>query len=321
MLNAAQFSAAKNDAEVNMLIQASVFDENKVRKGYSEFKRDAKEITNIFNDTWLRTEYDTSVNQAVNAELFNRMKADADIYPYWEYERTISRNPRDEHLILVGNVYRIGDPDGDRCHPQNGWNCGCGSRTLSDMEVEERGLKILSNDEAKETLKDVNQQFRFNSSIQGILPKEGHSYFEALPNANAANGELFNITGSSAQKTKLGANGLHNMLHILHNWRHDHHSTIKGVITFQNSDLYTNIVFNQKSFKAIQNNSAGFELLADTVTKPNEVWSLWSDVEEQTDTKRIYIRDNYCVQTYNGTVINAYLVDDVNRFRHGCLIW
>lgn len=319
MLNSAQFSAAKNDAE-NKMLQSLVFDENKVRKGYSEFKRDAKEVTDIFNDTWLRTEYDTSVRQVVTGEQFKRYRDDKDIYPYWRYLRTISMHPRDEHLKLVGNVYRIGDPEGDKVAPPDGFNCGCGTEQLSEMDMEENGYTARTAEEARKDLKDVNAQFRFNPADQGILPKESHSYFEALPNANAANGELFNITGSSAQRTKLGAKGLHHMLNILHEYQHDYHSTVKGVITFQNKDLYTNIVFNQAAFKTIQNNSAGFEQLADTVTKPAEVWSSWVDIDKQTDTKRVYIRDNYCAHTTNGIITNAYLVDNVNRLRVGCLI-
>lgn len=321
MLNAAQFSAAKNDAEVNMLIQSTVFDENNVRKGYSEFKADAKEITDIFNETWLRTEYDTSIKQAVAGEQFRSYRADSDLYPYWRYLRTISQNPRPDHLLLVGNIYKIGDPEGDQVFPPNGFLCGCGSEQLSDMDMDESGLKARTNDEAKEDLeREVAPQFRFNAADQGILPKESHSYFEVLPNANAANGELFNISGSAQNRTNLSAKGLHNILHQLHQWKLDYHSDVKGNITFQNKELYTNVIFNHKSFKAIQHNSAGFEQLADTIISPNEVWSIWVDADKQTDTKRVYIKENYCVFTTNGIITNGYLVDNVARFRKGVII-
>lgn len=674
MLNAAQFSAAKNSAETKML-QSLVFDENKVRKGYSAFKNDAKEVTDIFNEPWLRTEYDTSVRQAVTGEQFRRYRDDKDIYPYWRYLRTISLHPRDEHLKLVGNVYRIGDPEGDRVAPPDGFNClpagslvltpkgwieiqdilpnqaiiggsgnecnvsfvhknmfdgslvnifskygsvlytdnhrvlttkgwvrsdainkydilinvrkeglnpaicyinncyafgcnkimafaikwkarmikgfdsyiklwdkhinpvfsdikivnrvkrpeiiqnrllvfsgvgpeinmrswvcnvplnsamqgfqfnifskpgrsnfkffrnspkrgirffcftkivmgkfssglikilacflfpiiciyplclyaisgisnryikflkyfrdnsiignsptliqflksdelnsvqfmknfgdaaplnkfdsfdmflytswfhnamqlvadikiqkysgfvynltvendvsfitkigivhncGCSTEQLSDMDMEENGYKARTSDEAREDLKDVNPQFRFNPADQGILPKESHSYFEALPNANDANGTLFNITESSGKNiTGLSAKGLHNLVEQVHKWKVEYHSDVKGNITFQNNELYTNIIFNHKSFKNIQHNSAGFEQLADTVTDPDECWSSWKNSDEQTSTLRNYIKGNYVVKTQDGIIINAYLVDNVNRFRVGCLV-
>jgi uncharacterized protein with gpF-like domain len=205
MLNGAQFSAAKNLAETK-LMQAAVFDEDKQIKSFSQFSKDADEIADITQRTWLRTEYDTATKQAVNAELFNQMRADADLYPYWEYLETNSANPREDHLALVGLVFRIGDPDGDDCHPQNGFNCGCGSSTLDDRELNERGLNVLTNEQAKDYLmKDVDPQFRFNSADQGIMPKEGHSYFEVLPNANAGDYKLFGLPGAKDMPDTLDA--------------------------------------------------------------------------------------------------------------------
>lgn len=187
LLNAVQFSAAKNTAETKLLQQA-VFDEDRVVKSYSRFKKEAKEITNIFQETWLRTEYDTAIQQATNAELFTRMRKDSDIYPYWVYLMTTSLHPRDEHLILVGSVFRIGDPEGDRCFPPNGFNCGCGSQTVDDSYLEENDVTVRSG---KEALEHVDQQFRFNPADQGILPKESHSYFQATRSANSLNHSNF----------------------------------------------------------------------------------------------------------------------------------
>lgn len=325
MLNSAQFSASKSVA-VNKLMKEALFDEDGVRKGYSAFKRDAKEITDIVNSTWLRTEYDTSVRQAVAGQQFISYRENASIYPFWVYLETTSEHPREDHLELVGNVYRIGDPEGDMVFPPNGFNCfqgdmlvrtkdgnkaikfitkddfvltrkgykqvisiikagqkkvygvrfdneiyvhmfycslgheiytkeagfiaiedldlskeytlinfenketkfkitideygfeadtydlkingeseyyvnnilvhncSCGSEQVDDQYLEENNKTVRTNDEAKEDLiNGVPEQFRFNPADQGILPKEGHSYFMALPNANQANGETFNI--------------------------------------------------------------------------------------------------------------------------------
>jgi len=192
MLNSAQFSAAKSLAESKM-IQSQLFDEDGVRKGYSAFKKDVKAITDVVNDVWLRVEYDTSVGLAISGEQFRQYRSDADIFPYWIYLETNSANPRIEHLELVGNIYRIGDPEGDACHPKNGYNCDCGSEQVDDQYLEENGKSVLTNDEAKESLQHVDPQFRFNSADCGILPREGHTYFNALPSANEANGDLFNI--------------------------------------------------------------------------------------------------------------------------------
>lgn len=187
MLNAAQFSAAKSMAESKMLQSVVFNDKNEVR-GFREFQREANQITDIFQDTWLRVEYDTAVKQAGNAELFTRMRADKDIYPYWVYLETDSTHPREEHLELVGSVFRIGDPEGDECFPPNGFNCGCGSDQVDDSYLEDNDKELA---DGKEALEHVDPQFRFNPADQGILPKESHSYFEVVQNANELNAGNF----------------------------------------------------------------------------------------------------------------------------------
>lgn len=320
MLNAVQFASSKSVA-TNGMLKSAMFNEKGERKGYSEFKRDAKAITDISNDTWLRVEYDCAVMGAVNGEKFRSYRENADIYEYWLYLETTSLHPREQHLSLVGNIYRIGDPEGDACHPQNGFNCGCGSEQVDSMYLEENGLSARTNEEAKEDLANhVPPQFRYNAADQGILPREGHSYFKALPSANEANGETFGITGISAQKTKLAAKGLHLMVETLHKWKHEYKSNVQGDITFQNENTLTNITFNNSSFKTIQKHPQGFDELAETVTKPTEIWSRWQNVHEQQVTLRNYIRKNYIVQTTDGVITDAFLIDNVNRFRIGVIL-
>lgn len=187
MLNTVQFSAAKSMAESKMM-QSAVFDEDGVKKSFSEFRKDAEEITDIFQKTWLRTEYDTAGKQATNAELFTRMREDKDLYPYWEYLETDSAHPREEHLELVGKIFKIGDPEGDECFPPNGFNCGCSSETVdqADLDKDEREVS-----DGKEALEHVDPQFRFNPADQGILPKESHSYFEVVKSANELSSKDF----------------------------------------------------------------------------------------------------------------------------------
>jgi len=172
MLNSCQFSASKSLAESKML-QSLVFDEDKVRKGYSEFKADAKKVTDIFQETWLRTEYDTSVRQAVAGEQFKRYKEDSDIFPYWKYLETTSQHPREEHLLLVGNIYKIGDPEGDLIYPPNGFNCVPGN------------TKILTKDGYVE-IEKLNIE-------QTVIGGSGNERKITRVHKNPFNGKLFNI--------------------------------------------------------------------------------------------------------------------------------
>lgn len=188
ILNAFQFSAAKSAAEAKTL-QSLVYDEDKKIKSYSKFKNDAIEVSNIFNETWLRVERDICVRSSVQAEAWNRMVDDKDINPYWIYKGVMDDRERPEHVELEGQIFRIGDPAGDAVFPPDDWNCRCSGEPLDDDELGDR--KVNSNTEAKALLDEhVDEQFRYNPAEQGMMPKQ-HSYFEALPNSNSANGSIF----------------------------------------------------------------------------------------------------------------------------------
>jgi hypothetical protein len=321
MLNACQFSSAKSVA-MNGMMKSALFDDNGVRKGYSKFKNDCKAITDIVNDTWLRTEYDSGVRQAVSGDMFRAFKDDKDLYEFWQYLETTSENPRDSHLELVGNIYRIGDPEGDAVFPPGGWNCSCGAEQIDQQYLDENNKSARTNEEAAEDLKNhVDPQFRFDPSKEGILPKEGHSYFQALPNANSANGETFGITNTTAQKTKLKAVGMHQLVELFHHWKSEYHSNGLDEVTFQCEPLLSNVIFNHKSFIAIAKHAQGTHNLPDAITAPSEVWSSWVDANTQQDVKRAYLKGNYAVETTNGVVTDAYLVDNINRFRKGVIIY
>lgn len=181
MLNSAQFSSSKSVA-VNKLMKEALFDENGVRKGYSAFKRDAKEITDIVNSTWLRTEYDTSVRQAVAGQQFISYRENADVYPFWVYLETTSEHPREEHLTLVGNVYRIGSPESDEVFPPNGFNClPKGSLILTSNGWEEiQNLQVNqaviggSGNKCNTTI--VHKNF-YNGQIYGIVKKNNIVFY------------------------------------------------------------------------------------------------------------------------------------------------
>lgn len=329
MLNAAQFSAAKDVAK-GKLMQAQLFNEDKVIKGFSAFKVDAAKVADIVDQTWLKTEYESARKCAVQGELFRRMRADSDIYPYWRYIRTISKNPRDEHLRLVDLIFRIGDPYGDRIFPPDGWNCGCGSETLDQQDLDEGKFEIVTSEQAKGYLEtDVDPQFRFNSADQGILPKTG-SYFDVMNNANSVTYKNFGLDsadklGGDTKLTGLAAKGMHYLLDIVEDWKKQYHHAANGDIIFQNTRLMSNVIFNSRSLNAVRGHSSGFENLPKCIMAPDEVWSTWVDVDTQMKVQRCYMlfgRVSYCVKTVDGIIIDAFSISNTaaNKYRRGVLL-
>lgn len=195
MLNACQFSAAKSAAEAR-LMQSAVFDSNGAVKPFGAFKKDAEEIAQVTQKTWLRTEYETARRQAVHGSQFARMQADKDLYPFWIYKGMMDKREREEHVRLENKVFRIGDPVGDRLFPPNGWNCRCTGEPIDAQDMRDQNLKLTDDKEAESlTQSDVDSHFRYNPAIEGILPKTG-SYFDVLPSANSANFEVFGLPSS-----------------------------------------------------------------------------------------------------------------------------
>ena len=304
MLNACQFSAAKSRAEAKML-QQLVYKDDKLQD-FGRFKKEASEVTDIFQETWLRTEYDTSTKQAVAGELFTSMRADSDLYPYWQYLGTTSDNPREEHEELVGNIYKIGDVEGDMVFPPNGFNCNCSSEQLDNP-----GEKEVTK--GSDSLEHVDPQFRFNPADQGILPKESHSYFQALPNANDADYKMFGLD-KMKDAEGLKAKGLHLLVKSYHDWQSKYNA--KGTdIVFQNKETLTNIVFNHTSFQVIQNHPGDVDKLPEALISPQEIWQTWGD-KKQMIVNRVYIKDGYCVSTRDGIVNDAWS-GEVNKYRVG----
>lgn len=204
MLNAAQFSAAKSAAESKML-QSAIYNEDKTIKSYSQFAKDAQEITDISQKTWLRVEYEMCKRQTVQSEAFRQMQTDADLYPFWIYKGMMDDREREDHVEMEGQVFRIGDPAGDSCFPPNDWNCRCDGESADGDEIDEKGLSVNNNEQAKGFLdSDVDDQFRYNPAVQGPMPNNG-SYFDATASANELNHTNFSPVdlGTDAVQTEI----------------------------------------------------------------------------------------------------------------------
>lgn len=328
MLNAAQFSAAKSVATTK-LIQAEIFDENKNIRTFPKFKKEAEKIAETVNSTWLRVEYESSRRQCVASEQYRRMFDDRDLYPYWQYKGRMDAREREEHRELEDLIFRIGDPEGDKFIPPNGWNCRCEPEAVDDDYLIENNLKPIGPDQLKENLdNNVDEQFRQNP-IDGILPKTG-SYFEALKSANQGNAEIFDLPAPESKKkltglrAKLAAKGVHQLAEIVDEWKEKYHVNKDGDVIFQNTKTFSNVRFTAKSLHEIQKHSRGFENIPDAVITPDEIWASWDD-EKQLKSVRNYIlfgQVSYIVQTIEGEIVNAMAVNSrsINKYRKGVVL-
>jgi hypothetical protein len=325
MQNAYQFSASRNN-DIATQLQSAIFDKEGTIKSFSNYKKDAAEITNIENEVHLRVEYENARKNAVMGERFRQIESLKDYYPYWVYRGQMDGRERDEHVALEGKVYRVGDPEGDSVFPTCGWNCRCDGVSIDKDEVEEKGLSISSTAEAKADLENnVDEQFRYNPAHQGMMPKNG------IMNGNSWKAENFGLAKPIADSDPEGfsshiglATGLHQLVNIVDKWKQDYHTEKNGDIVFQNKDTFTNVVFNNRSLHNIQKHPRGFEGLPNTIKNADEIWGTWNDGKQMSVLKN-YItfgkRSSYIVQTKDGVITDSFAISNANlvKFRKGII--
>lgn len=134
--NIFKFAGAKTLAEMQMLN-----DLFKRSKSFEEFYEAARQRVEIYNKDWLLTEYNTAVLTGESAATYHRLKAQTDIFPYWEYKTVGDNHVRHSHQLLDGIILPASDPRWKKLFPPNGWNCRCYIVPRMRHEFDESKLK------------------------------------------------------------------------------------------------------------------------------------------------------------------------------------
>ena len=160
--NIYQFSGAKTYQQVVQMRDALV-DSN----SYKEFKEVATQVYDLYNKTWMRTEYDTAIGQAQCAVKWSEFENNKDILPNLRYS-TIG-DACDICGPLDGMVEPIDHPVWQTLAPLNHFNCMC-LLEATDEELSPRvtdGIDQLMHD-----------NFKMNPGIDGYIFKKDHPYFD-----------------------------------------------------------------------------------------------------------------------------------------------
>lgn len=327
MQNIAQFSAAKNMAETR-LMQSELFDGHKI-KSFDKFHKDVADIVQVQQETWLRVEYETCRRNVVAGSAFATMQDNVEAFPYWIWEGRMDKRERPDHVAMEGKVFRIGDPNGDKCFPPADWNCRCRGVPIDDMYLQEKNFKVSTPAEAKRLMEEnVAENFRYNPAIQGPMPKE-HSYFDVFPNANHGDADTFgleNLGGPSRHAATLAGKRLQYIIEMVHDWRRDYHVDNRHNLVFQNKATFANVRLTDATITEIAKYPMGMEQLPKAIEHPTEIWGTWEDTSAQMVVLRTYIlvgKTNYVVNTRDGKVVNAFAASSrqVNKLRKGVILY
>ena len=170
-----QFSAAKNWQQMRDLTLA-LKDENGKLREFTNFKEQAEQICEKYNETWLRTEYNLAVASSQNAARWVEFEKEATVIPYLQYQTVGDGNVRDSHAVLDGIVKRIDDPFWNIHYPPNGYNCRCEAIQILDGEK----LATLEKDTPNVGIPEI---FRTNLANTGLIYPKGHPYYNDIPKA------------------------------------------------------------------------------------------------------------------------------------------
>lgn len=179
--NIFRFAGAKTLAEMQMLNELF-----RKSKSFADFYELASKRVEIYNKDWLLTEYNTAVLTGEAAATYNRLKAQEQIFPYWEYKTAGDSHVRHSHQLLEGIILPASDPRWKKLFPPNGWNCRCFISPRMRHEYDESKLKahqaradayLNSPEFAKETAQgwgvnrgDIREVFTANQQYTHKFP-------------------------------------------------------------------------------------------------------------------------------------------------------
>lgn len=276
-INLFQFSAAKTLSEIQQLNEAF-----RASKGWYDFLKQAREISGKFNETWLRTEYDTAYNTAESSATYFRLKAQTDIFPYWQYITMDDGKVREEHYKLHGLVLLATDRLWDKIWPPNGWNCRC--RVKPILKSEATGIDLNAEHarvneffKTAQWKKDVAQGFGTNRAITGNVFEANQMYIRKFPTKAASYldkltadkwnldsiSKLIEIAKSELQPFMKAAADL---------WKEESRGNILNLGLYNNR----NIELSEKEFLKLTNKRPDrvqlWDGLKETLMNPDEIW-------------------------------------------------
>lgn len=181
-LNVFHFSASKTLAELQKLNELY-----RSSKSFEEFYKKAKDVTDVFNKEWQKTEYQTATLIASATENYNRLKGKVKLFPYWEYKTLGDDKVRPEHRKLNGIILPANDPLWDKIFPPNGWKCRC--YIVPRMAHEVKGVdfsamrkKVSEYFATIEWKTNKAQGFGVNRALTPEIFTENQMYIGKFPN-------------------------------------------------------------------------------------------------------------------------------------------
>jgi SPP1 gp7 family putative phage head morphogenesis protein len=168
------FSAAKTYQQIRTMSSALIGDDGSIVP-FKQFREKANETYDLYNKTWLQTEYDTAVGQAQAARKWNVIETNKDVLPLLEYSAVIDSKTSEICKPLDGIIAPVEDPIWKKVAPLNHFNCRCLLRPISEGKLTSDKVKKAKFEETEGMMQDL---FKMNPGIDGYVFSKDHPYFD-----------------------------------------------------------------------------------------------------------------------------------------------
>lgn len=174
--NIYMFSAAKTYQQVRSL--SDLLTDGDAVRPFSEFRDLAMQEYELYNKTWLQTEYDTAIGQAQSASLWNNIQSQKDVLPLLRYSAVMDPNTSEICAPLDGITLPVDDSFWDVFMPLNHFNCRCTVMQLDEGAITSPEEVSSATDEVRKEMQPV---FEMNPGRDRYIYDKNHPYFEVAP--------------------------------------------------------------------------------------------------------------------------------------------
>lgn len=146
-------------------------------KPFQQFLKDVEKLNHIYNQHYLRAEYNFATASTQMAVKWKEWEQDGDRYDL-QYRTAGDDRVREEHAALDGITLPPSDPFWDSYLPPNGWNCRCTTVQVRRGKYPQSDPAAAMAAGARCTDTPKKQIFRFNPGKQEKIFPPKHPYYK-----------------------------------------------------------------------------------------------------------------------------------------------
>ncbi len=185
------FSAAKTYTQVKDIQSLITIDKQLVP--YNKYKKLAKERFIIYNENYLKTEYDTTIGQVQNAVKWREIEANKELFPYLRYNAVLDSHTSEICKPLHGVTLPVDDKFWNKFMPLNHFNCRCLVEKIDKYE----DVKLTKLSKVDRVSSEVDKQmqplFKSNVGKIGEIFDKSHPYYDVSKNDKNLAKRNFNL--------------------------------------------------------------------------------------------------------------------------------